>query len=157
MTILPLWQKTPFLSPSIDAIHSNSNEIEWIAGYELFDRLLTPNFLCLATAPPPSTGVISTQDLNQWLIHLGPLIRIKNHRSCVIHEGSELEYCPSHESELTVPFPSRDKARVLNVGCGSSSLSADMIYHGWMDIVNIDYSKVIIEKSECSVTVYTSI
>lgn len=76
---------------------------------------------------------------------------MKNDRSCVIDEDNELEYCNSTGCEMTIDFPSRDNARVLNVGCGSSSLSADMLYHGWClqsEIVNVDYSKVVIEKSK---------
>lgn len=86
--------------------------------------------------------------LNSWLTsHLGPLLRIKQDRSeYVIDE--ELEYSDSKSMELTVKFPERVKARVLNVGCGSSQLAADMAYRGWMDIVNIDYSKVLIEHCE---------
>ncbi|EED87143.1 predicted protein, partial [Thalassiosira pseudonana CCMP1335] len=49
---------------------------------------------------------------------------------------------PTH----TVEFPSRDEARVLNVGSGNSVLSAEMLKRGFMDIVNIDYSKVVVEQ-----------
>ena len=47
-------------------------------------------------------------------------------------------------------YPSKEKCRVLNVGCGNSQLSEFMVLHdGWFDIVNIDYSEVVINKSEC--------
>ena len=89
------------------------------------------------------------QDFNHWLTnHLGPLLGVKNDPSCVIDEESELEYCTSMGSEFITKFPSREEAKVLHVGCGTSSLSADLVYHGWMDIVNIDYSKTVIEASE---------
>lgn len=92
--------------------------------------------------------MIQVQDLNEWLTnHLGPLLCIKNDRSCVIDEDNELD---SMITELTLDFPSREKARILNVGCGTSSLSSDLVYHGWMNIVNVDYSKVVIGKSESS-------
>jgi len=107
-------------------------------------RILTPNFLCHAFAPLPS-GEIRVHGLNQW--SMAHLLSSKNdHEDCVIDEG--LEYYDSQSLLLTVDFPSREKARVLNVGCGNSQLSADMIYHGWMDITNVDYSKVVIETSK---------
>ena len=81
------------------------------------------------------------------MFHLGPLLHAQNDPSCVIDEHAEFEYCDSRE-KIKVDFPSKEKARVLNVGCGTSSLSADMLYHGWADIVNVDYSEVVIEKSE---------
>ncbi|KAL3791692.1 hypothetical protein HJC23_003949 [Cyclotella cryptica] len=119
------------------------NPCEWIAGWDLISRLLTPNFLCLA-APPPS-GEIRVHGLNQ--LSLAHLLSIRNyHGDFVIDE--ELEYCDSQSSLLTIDFPSREKARVLNVGCGNSKLSADMVYHGWMDITNVDYSKVVIKKMQ---------
>lgn len=80
--------------------------------------------------------------------HLGPLLRTKNDRACVIDEDNELEHCSSFEYELSAPFPSRKLAKVLNVGCGNSVLSADMMYNGWMNVVNLDYSKNLIEKSK---------
>lgn len=129
---------------SLLSIFRYSKPCEWIAGWDLMSRILTPNFLCYASAPPPS-GEIRVHGLNQW--SMAHLLGINNdHEDCVIDE--ELEYCDSQSSLVTVDFPSRDKARVLNVGCGNSHLSADMIYHGWMDITNVDYSKVVIEESK---------
>jgi 2-polyprenyl-3-methyl-5-hydroxy-6-metoxy-1,4-benzoquinol methylase len=46
-------------------------------------------------------------------------------------------------------YPSKEKCRVLNVGCGNSQLSEFMVHDGWFDVVNIDYSEVVINKSEC--------
>ena len=46
-------------------------------------------------------------------------------------------------------YPSKEKCRVLNVGCGNSQLSEFMVQDGWFDIENIDYSEVVINKSEC--------
>lgn len=44
-------------------------------------------------------------------------------------------------------FPSREHCRVLILGCGNSSFGQDMINDGWTgDIVNIDYSSVVIDQ-----------
>jgi hypothetical protein len=45
-------------------------------------------------------------------------------------------------------FPSKEMCRVLNVGCGNSRLGEQMLQGGFTDIVNIDYSEVVINKSE---------
>lgn len=45
-------------------------------------------------------------------------------------------------------FPKRQNVRVLNVGCGNSELGASLLKKGFNNIVNVDYSSVLIEKSE---------
>ncbi|WFD48863.1 hypothetical protein GLX27_003534 [Malassezia furfur] len=39
-------------------------------------------------------------------------------------------------------------SRILMLGCGNSTLSADMYKDGYTNIVNLDYSKVLIEKMQ---------
>lgn len=47
----------------------------------------------------------------------------------------------------TPAFPSRELCRVLILGCGNSSFGQDMINDGWTgDIVNVDYSSVVIDQ-----------
>ena len=45
-------------------------------------------------------------------------------------------------------FPSKERCRVLNVGCGNSHLGEQMLQSGFTDMVNVDYSEVVINKSE---------
>ena len=45
-------------------------------------------------------------------------------------------------------FPSKQKCRGLHVGCGNSQLGEHMLHGGYTEIVNVDYSKVVIRKSE---------
>ncbi|KAG0222933.1 hypothetical protein BGW41_005788 [Actinomortierella wolfii] len=46
---------------------------------------------------------------------------------------------------ITRQIPDKN-ARILMLGCGNSTLSEDMYDDGYKNIVNIDYSKVVIEK-----------
>lgn len=56
---------------------------------------------------------------------------------------SPLKAIPSKVAE----FPSKDMCKVLIVGCGSSRLGEEMMKDGWVGgIVNLDYSKVVIEQ-----------
>eukprot|EP00536_Pseudo-nitzschia_multiseries_P001499 jgi/Psemu1/283062/fgenesh1_pg.19_\ len=44
-------------------------------------------------------------------------------------------------------FPSREKCRVLILGCGNSTFGEDMMNDGWLgEIVNIDFSSVVIHQ-----------
>jgi hypothetical protein len=45
-------------------------------------------------------------------------------------------------------FPSTDLCQVLHIGCGNSQLGEYMLQSGFNDIVNVDYSEVVIKKSE---------
>ena len=46
-------------------------------------------------------------------------------------------------------FPPKEQCKVLNLGCGSSSLGIDMMKDKWIGgIVNVDYSKTVIEQME---------
>ena len=46
-----------------------------------------------------------------------------------------------------IHFPSKEKCRVLIVGCGSSSLGHDMLLDGWEGgVTNVDYSSVVISQ-----------
>jgi len=47
-----------------------------------------------------------------------------------------------------VPFPSKEKCRVLHVGCGNSRLGEMMLHGGFTNIVNVDYSEVVIRKMQ---------
>jgi len=40
----------------------------------------------------------------------------------------------------------KPSSKVLNVGCGNSDLSADMYDDGFQNIVNVDFSEVVIEE-----------
>lgn len=115
---------------------SETEPCEWIAGWPVFERLLTPKFLCSSSAVAPG-GEISVHALNAWPLSLPVDIN-----------GYEAEHRDTMNSELRRPFPPREKVKVLNIGCGNSQLGECMLHHGFMDIVNCDYSSVVIKKSK---------
>lgn len=124
---------------------SETDPCDWITGWDVFERLLTPNFLNHTNASPPA-GHIHYYPIKSFIgssIQCPSLLTLKENGVGMIDEDLELELShPTH----TVEFPSRDEARVLNVGSGNSVLSAEMLKRGFMDIVNIDYSKVVVEQ-----------
>ena len=44
-------------------------------------------------------------------------------------------------------FPTKENCKVLNVGCGNSQLGEHMLLSGFSDVVNVDYSEVVIQQS----------
>lgn len=63
----------------------------------------------------------------------------------MLMEESDGEDTRQHQER---DFPSRGRCRVLHLGCGNSQLGEQMLMNGFMDIVNVDYSDVVISKSE---------
>ena len=58
------------------------------------------------------------------------------------------EWCKSYSDfkHLIHEHMPKKNERILMLGCGNSSLSEEMYYDGYTNIVNIDYSPIIIEK-----------
>ncbi len=52
------------------------------------------------------------------------------------------------ESRGNVNFPQRKDMKILNVGCGNSLLGEGLLKKKFNNIVNVDYSPVLIKKSE---------
>ena len=114
---------------------------DWItAGYSIFQHLFTPIFLNHKRAPPPG-GEISIHHLQDWR---SPRSLSLFTPSMLMEESGEEDTRQHQERD----FPSRGRCRVLNVGCGNSQLGEQMLMDGFMDIVNVDYSEVVIGKSE---------
>jgi hypothetical protein len=55
------------------------------------------------------------------------------------------------ERRGNVNFPQRKDMKILNVGCGNSLLGEGLLKKKFNNIVNVDYSPVLINKSECFV------
>jgi len=111
---------------------------DWIiADYITFRHLLSPQFLCHCRAPPPR-GEILLRSLNNWQApHCPSLLAGET-------DGAEAR---QHESSAS-QFPPKEQCRVLHVGCGNSELGELMLNEGFGDIVNIDYSEVVIKKMQ---------
>jgi len=70
-------------------------------------------------------------------------------------KGSLLRYFPKLDDSTTsspgsekIAHTGCGKTRILVVGCGNSSFSADLYDSGYWNIVNIDYSQVVIDKMQ---------
>ena len=54
-------------------------------------------------------------------------------------------------------FPTKENCKVLNVGCGNSQFGEHMLLSGFSNIVNVDYSEVVIQQSTSNFTFMLSI
>jgi len=62
-------------------------------------------------------------------------------------DGTSASNNDSHEKPVVSAFPSRDKCRVLILGCGNSTLGEEMQRDGWLGpIANVDFSQVVIDQ-----------
>lgn len=122
---------------------------EWIInGYSIFQHLLTPKYLCHSSAPPPG-GEITVRALKNWC---GSTDLLLTHGGGV---GGEEDDARQSSSPITVLcFPKKDKCKVLNVGCGNSQLGEHMLLSGFSNIVNVDYSEVVIQQSTSYFTAF---
>ena len=59
----------------------------------------------------------------------------------------KFEWCKSYSDfkHLMIQHVKKDD-RILVLGCGTSRLSEEMYHDGYMNIINIDYSHIVIEK-----------
>ena len=126
---------------------------DWIvSGYGVFHHLLSPTFLQDTNAPAPG-GFISVLGLDAWQAPQCPLLTTRE------EDEDEEEDEQEHHDESSinsrfVAFPLKEKCRVLHVGCGNSQLGEYMLHDGFRDIVNVDYSEVVINKSKSRVACF---
>lgn len=115
---------------------------EWIVnGYSIFQHLLSPKFLC-HTANPPG-GEITVRTLKNWC---GSTDVLLTHGGGV--GGAEDDARQSSSPLVPVlSFPTKENCKVLNVGCGNSQLGEHMLLSGFSNIINVDYSEVVIQQS----------
>lgn len=120
--------------------YSRVGPCDWITGsdYAIFRTLFTPRFLSNMMASIPG-GEIIVKELHEF-----PHVTSNLEDGCVhgeetwIHNNS----LPKNKHE----FPMLQRARVLNVGCGNSELGANMLHNGFANVVNVDWSEVVIRE-----------
>lgn len=110
---------------------------DWIVNdYSIFQQLFSPQILNHVASPPG--GEI-------FIRHLNALPGYQQYMSPLDGEANEKDWRQRESHE----FPSSDTCRVLHIGCGNSQLGEYMLQSGFTDIVNVDYSEVVIKMSEC--------
>jgi hypothetical protein len=108
---------------------------DWIVNdYSIFQQLLSPQVLN-HLAPPPGGEI--------FIRHLHALPGYQ----CTALDDDKKE--TDWKQREPYDFPLASFCRVLNVGCGNSQLGEYMLQSGFTDVVNIDYSEIVIKKSEC--------
>ncbi|KAL3761850.1 hypothetical protein ACHAWU_009015 [Discostella pseudostelligera] len=106
---------------------------DWIVNdYSIFQQLFSPRILNHVASPPG--GEI-------FIRHLNALPGYQQYISPVDGEANEKDWKQRESQE----FPSSDTCRVLHIGCGNSQLGEYMLQSGFTDIVNVDYSEVVIK------------
>lgn len=116
---------------------------DWIGDANLVEALLTTEILKYSSAPAPgghSVGLVTS--LPTFPIPLYPTDGIDDEGIMTIPFYHE-------ESRGDVNFPKRKDMKILNVGCGNSLLGEGLLKKKFNNIVNVDYSPVLIKKSEC--------
>lgn len=110
-------------------------------GTDIFKHLLSPTFLANTRALQPG-GMIHVKHLATWTPQAP--------QCPLLTDGSGEEEYHEHDSKVSreLAFPSRELTRVLHVGCGNSRLGEYMLHEGFTNIVNVDYSEVVIKKSK---------
>ncbi|KAL7549961.1 hypothetical protein ACHAWF_014842 [Thalassiosira exigua] len=132
---------------------------DWIVDdFSVFESLLAPSTLEVTSAPPPGGEIVARP--------LRDVTRPEGHPSMFPSDQPPL--CPSLEDEEEEPtgtaggkaegsargrapaakvrFPPREECRVLHVGCGNSRLGEMLLLAGFGDVVNVDFSEVVVEK-----------
>jgi hypothetical protein len=108
---------------------------DWIVNdASVFDYLLSPQILNLVASPP------------------GGEIKVRRLKTLSDYKFNSTSDGDANEEDRRQPmsheFPSTELCRVLHVGCGNSQLGEFLLQSGFTDIVNVDYSEVVIKKSE---------
>ncbi len=104
--------------------------------YSIFQQLLSPQVLN-HVAPPPGGEI--------FVRHLHAL---PGYQCTALDSDKERE--SGWKQQEPYEFPLTNFCRVLNVGCGNSQLGEYMLQSGFTDVVNVDYSEIVIKKSECN-------
>lgn len=108
---------------------NNSSPCEWYRGYGHLRHLLNPIYFA-ASGTKVKTSGSSSNNASHYP-------------------------APEAASSVSLPvpviepytFPSRDKARILILGCGNSSFGADMLKDGWTGpMTNVDWSAKVIQQ-----------
>ncbi len=114
---------------------------EWICGNDLVEAIIQPEILQYTSAPPPGGHIVVTS-LSTFP---SPLYPAEDYSS-MLNENDRNE---RHRNDVKGSFPKQRKdVRILHLGCGNSEVGAHLLRRGYNNIVNVDNSVVLIEKSK---------
>ena len=115
---------------------------EWIGTPNLVEAIIRPEILQYTSAPAPG-GHITVTSLSTFP---SPLYEYPAEYGSMPHENHRNE---RRMNGMKCSFPKhRQQIRILHVGCGNSEVGAHLLKKGYNNIVNVDNSPVLINKSE---------
>jgi SAM-dependent methyltransferase len=116
--------------------------LDWYQSYSSLRPVLDPSYLASATNPAPFTGA------GELRIGAHAAASPSTRRIDGTQFRSELvtAACAAQNRPAAVANPAKEHTRALILGCGNSTFGFEMLQDGYKQIVNVDFSSVVIDQ-----------